>query len=154
MLRSRLPPQSVTSDNSVPDRGRAEAQRILAIEDDSATQRALKRLFESEGYDVDLAKDGTSGLAHSQEEAFSDPPRFGVCRTSLGKKFAGQITRLAPGLPIIVLSAKADVADKVVLLEMGARDYVTKPFSPRELLARARAALRSAPNGLGECLLL
>jgi PleD family two-component response regulator len=55
-------PSQVTSDNSVPDRARAEAHRILAIEDDSATQRALKRLFESEGYDVDLAKDGTSGL--------------------------------------------------------------------------------------------
>jgi DNA-binding NtrC family response regulator len=62
MLRSRLQPRSMISDSSVPDRARAEAHRILAIEDDGATQRALKRLFESEGYDVDLTKDGVSGL--------------------------------------------------------------------------------------------
>lgn len=61
-----------------------------------------------------------------------------------GQDVCLQITRVAPGLPVIVLSATADVADKVVLLEMGARDYVTKPFSPRELLARVRTALRSA----------
>ena len=55
-----------------------------------------------------------------------------------------KIDRIAPGLPIVVLSADSDVVDKVLLLEMGARDYITKPFSPRELLARLRAALRSA----------
>jgi two-component system alkaline phosphatase synthesis response regulator PhoP len=53
-----------------------------------------------------------------------------------------EIKKEAPRLPVVVLSAKADVADKVLLLELGADDYVTKPFSPRELLARVRTALR------------
>jgi hypothetical protein len=62
-----------------------------------------------------------------------------------------EITQIAPGLPIVVLSAKSEVADKVLLLEIGAHDYVTKPFSPRELLARVRAALgRSARVDLGD----
>lgn len=148
MLRTRLQSHSVTSENSVPDRAGAEAHRILAIEDDSATQRALKRLFESEGYDVDLAKDGTLGL----ELFHKRRPSAIVLDLRLpdisGQDVCRQITRVAPGLPVIVLSATADVADKVVLLEMGARDYVTKPFSPRELLARVRAALRSAQADL------
>jgi two-component system, OmpR family, alkaline phosphatase synthesis response regulator PhoP len=148
ILRSRLQSQSVTSDNSVPDPARAEAHRILAIEDDSATQRVLKRLFESEGYDVDMAKDGASGL----ELFHKTRPSAIILDLRLpdisGREVCRQITRVAPGLPVIVLSATADVADKIVLLEIGARDYVTKPFSPRELLARVRTALRSAQADL------
>jgi DNA-binding response OmpR family regulator len=144
MLRSRPQPRSMISNSSIPDRARAEAHRILAIEDDSATQRALKRLFESEGYDVDLAKDGASGLELFRKSR----PSAIVLDLRLpdisGQDVCQQIARAAPGLPVIVLSATADVADKVLLLEMGARDYVTKPFSPRELLARVRTALRSA----------
>src|SRR5713101_2904457 len=122
----------MTSHGSVPERASTGAQRILAIEDDGAVQRVLKRLFETEGYSVDLAKDGLSGL--EQKEAFCDRPRSALAG-HLGKEVCQQITRVAPGLPVIVLSAKAEVADKIMLLEMGACDYVTKPFSPRELLA-------------------
>jgi DNA-binding response OmpR family regulator len=119
-----------------------EGKRILAIEDDSAVQKVLKRLFETEGYGVDLANDGFSGLERFRKRR----PSAIVLDLSLpdisGQEVCQQITRLAPGLPVIVLSAKAEVADKIVLLEMGASDYVTKPFSPRELLARIRAAIR------------
>jgi len=132
----------MTSDGSVPERASTEALRILAIEDDDAVQRVLKRLFETEGYTVDLAKDGLSGLEHFCKTR----PSAIVLDLRLpdisGQEVCQQITRVAPGLPVIVLSAKAEVADKVVLLEMGACDYVTKPFSPRELLARLRVALR------------
>jgi DNA-binding response OmpR family regulator len=132
----------MTSGGSVPERSSTEAQRILAIEDDSAVQRVLTRLFETEGYSVDLAKDGLSGL-----ERFSKKrPSAIVLDLRLpdisGEEVCQQITRVAPGLPVIVLSAKTELTDKVVLLEMGACDYVTKPFSPRELLARVRVALR------------
>jgi DNA-binding response OmpR family regulator len=136
------------SDSSVPDHARAEAHRTLAIEDDSPTQRALKRLFQFEAYDVDLAKNGTSGLElfHKRRPSaivldlrLADISGRGVCQ---------QITRVAPSLAVIVLSATADVADKIVLLEISARDYMTKPFSPRQLLARARTALRSAQADL------
>src|SRR6202035_2448154 len=59
-----------------------------------------------------------------------------------GRDFCKEVKAQAPTLPIVVLSAASDVSDKVLLLELGADDYVTKPFSPRELLARVRAALR------------
>jgi len=117
-------------------------ETILVVEDDLAVQKALRRLFESEDYAVEVKPDGQAGLDafHSSRPAaivldlrLPGLPGHDVCR---------EIKKRAPSLPIIVLSAKTDVADKVLLLEMGADDYVTKPFSPRELLARVRAALR------------
>jgi DNA-binding response OmpR family regulator len=143
-LQSRPQPASITFD----DRASTEAQRILAIEDDSAVRRVLKRLFESEGYFVDLAKDGMSGLELFRK---SRPSAIilDLCLPDVsGQEVCQQIAPVAPGVAVIVLSAKADVADKVALLEMGAHDYMTKPFSPRELLARVRAALRSAQANL------
>jgi DNA-binding response OmpR family regulator len=117
-------------------------EKILVVEDDPAVQKALRRLFESEDYAVELAPDGKTGL-----EAFhSSPPSAVVLDLRLpglpGHDLCREIKKTAPSLPVIVLSAKADVADKVLLLELGADDYVTKPFSPRELLARVRAAVR------------
>jgi len=117
-------------------------EKILVVEDDLAVQKALRRLFESEDYAVELTPDGKTGL-----EAFrSSPPSAVVLDLRLpglpGHDLCREIKKKAPSLPVIVLSAKADVADKVLLLELGADDYVTKPFSPRELLARVRAAVR------------
>jgi two-component system, OmpR family, alkaline phosphatase synthesis response regulator PhoP len=121
---------------------RAFMERILIIEDDRAVQRALKRLFEPEGYTVISAYDGRSALAGFQASSPSvvilDLRLPGITGTDL----CCTIKRNAPSLPLLVLSAAADVADKVKLLELGADDYVTKPFSPRELLARIQAALR------------
>ena len=116
--------------------------KVLIIEDDHAVQRALVRLFQSEGYVVDVAGEGQLGL---EVFRFSHPsavlldlrlpglPGTDVCR---------EIKKEAPLVPIIVLSARTEIADKVLLLELGADDYMTKPFSPRELLARVRAAVR------------
>jgi DNA-binding response OmpR family regulator len=117
-------------------------ERILIVEDDRAVQKALKRLFEAEGFAVDIRADGKSAL-----EAFRvTPPAAIVLDLRLpamsGRDVCREIKQQAPALPIIVLSAMSDVSDKVLLLELGADDYVTKPFSPRELLARVRAALR------------
>jgi DNA-binding response OmpR family regulator len=117
-------------------------EKILIIEDDRAVQRALNRLFESEGYGVDIKADGKSAL-----EAFrAAAPAAIVLDLRLpvmsGKDVCREIKRENPELPIIVLSAVTDVTDKVLLLELGADDYVTKPFSPKELLARVRAAIR------------
>ncbi len=116
--------------------------KILVVEDDRAVQKALKRLFESEGYTVDATNDGTAGLGAFRAEQPSavvldlrlpGTPGMEVCR---------EMKNEAPSLPVIVLSAATDVVDKVLLLELGADDYVTKPFSPKELLARVRAAMR------------
>ena len=120
----------------------AGAERILVIEDDRAVQKALKRLFEAEGFAVDIAGDGAAGLEMFRAAA----PSVLVLDLSLpgtpGQDVCREISQTAPSLPIIVLSARTEEVDKVLLLELGAHDYVTKPFSPRELLARVRTAMR------------
>jgi two-component system, OmpR family, alkaline phosphatase synthesis response regulator PhoP len=120
----------------------SNSERILVIEDDRAVQKALKRLFEGEGFVVDIAGNGAAGL-----ELFrAVVPSVLVLDLSLpgtpGQDVCREISQAAPSLPIIVLSARTEVMDKVLLLELGAHDYVTKPFSPRELLARVRTAMR------------
>ena len=116
--------------------------RILVVEDDPAVQKALRRLFETEGYTVEVQSDGKSAL----DSVYSSHPAAIVLDLRLpkvsGSDVCKEIKAKAPALPIVVLSAASDVSDKVLLLELGADDYVTKPFSPRELLARVRAALR------------
>jgi DNA-binding response OmpR family regulator len=122
--------------------GSAQPERILVIEDDHAVQKALKRLFEGEGFGVEIASSGTAGL----ERFRADPPTALVLDLRLpgmsGQDVCREIKQADPSIPVVVLSAKSDVMDKVLLLEMGADDYVTKPFSPRELLARVRSAMR------------
>jgi DNA-binding response OmpR family regulator len=117
-------------------------ERILVVEDDRAVQKALKRLFEAEGFAVEISADGKSALEAYRAAA----PAAVVLDLRLpamsGRDVCREIKQQAPALPVIVLSAASDVSDKVLLLELGADDYVTKPFSPRELLARVRAALR------------
>jgi len=119
-------------------------EKILVIEDDRAIHKALKRLLEAEGFSVEFTTDGQSGLAAFRAAPASlvlldlglpKLPGIEVCR---------EIKNEAPAVPIIVLSAATDEVDKVLLLELGADDYVTKPFSPRELLARVRAIFRRA----------
>ncbi|HKU23962.1 MAG TPA: response regulator transcription factor [Candidatus Sulfotelmatobacter sp.] len=116
--------------------------RILVVEDDPAVQKALRRLFETEGYPVETQSDGKSAL----ESFRMSTPAAIVLDLRLpkvsGRDVCKDIKAVAPNVPIVVLSAASDVSDKVLLLELGADDYVTKPFSPRELLARVRAALR------------
>jgi DNA-binding response OmpR family regulator len=120
----------------------AATERILVIEDDRAVQKALKRLFEGEGFAVDIAGNGAAGLEMFRAAA----PSVLVLDLSLpgtpGQDVCREISQATPSLPIIILSARTEVMDKVLLLELGAHDYVTKPFSPRELLARVRTAMR------------
>src|SRR5208337_4469830 len=117
-------------------------EKILVIEDDLAVQRALRRTFESSGFEVTIAPDG----ALAMDVFRATLPRVVVLDLRLpgksGQDICREIKREASSVPILVLSAASDVLDKVLLLELGADDYVTKPFSPRELLARVRAALR------------
>jgi two-component system, OmpR family, alkaline phosphatase synthesis response regulator PhoP len=116
--------------------------RILVVEDDRAVQKALRRLFEAEGYGVQVAGDGASAVELFRSSAPSAVVLDLRLPGMMGRDVCSEIKQHAPAVPIIVLSAASDVSDKVLLLELGADDYVTKPFSPRELLARVRAALR------------
>src|SRR3954467_14662314 len=116
--------------------------RILVVEDDRAVQKALRRLFEAEGYGVQVASDGTSAVEMFRSSAPSAVVLDLRLPGMMGRDVCSELKQHSPAVPIIVLSAASDVSDKVLLLELGADDYVTKPFSPRELLARVRAALR------------
>jgi DNA-binding response OmpR family regulator len=115
---------------------------ILVIEDDPGIQKVLHRLFTSEGFQVKSAHDGKE--AH--EAMKGTAPEVVILDLMLpgtsGKELCKALKQIFPAVPVIVLSAVSDVTDKVLLLELGADDYVTKPFSPRELLARVQAAIR------------
>ncbi len=117
-------------------------EKILVIEDDRAIHKALKHFFEAEGYDVEFAPDGLAGVAALRAAS----PALVLLDLKLpkmpGREVCREIRQQNPSLPIIILSAAADEVDKVLLLELGADDYVTKPFSPKELLARVHAVLR------------
>jgi DNA-binding response OmpR family regulator len=117
-------------------------ETVLIIEDSRPMQRTLQRLFEADSLGVRIASDGVSGLESFRQE----PPNVVVLDLKLpglsGKELCRSFKTEMPSVPIVILSANADVDDKVVLLELGADDYVTKPFSPKELLARVRRAMR------------
>src|SRR5580704_14613828 len=115
---------------------------VLVVEDSRAMQRTLQRLFEADGLRVQIASDGIAGLESFRKHT----PNVVVLDLKLprlpGKEVCRAFKAHAAGVPIVVMSANCEVEDKVLLLELGADDYVTKPFSPRELLARVRRALR------------
>jgi len=131
---------------------------ILIVEDDPRMQKVLQRMFGDEGYQVTTAGNGRAGL-----EAFQ------ACRPAAvvldlvlphisGRELCKQLKTISNETPIIILSAISEVVDKVLLLELGADDYVTKPFSPRELMARVQAAIRrrrkpasKSSSTFGEC---
>jgi DNA-binding response OmpR family regulator len=117
---------------------------VLVVEDSRPMQRTLQRLFESDGLQVQIASDGIAGLESFRKQA----PNVVVLDLKLprlpGKELCRAFKAHAASVPVVVLSANAEVEDKVLLLEIGADDYVTKPFSPKELLARVRRAMRRA----------
>ncbi len=122
--------------------GATKPTRILIVEDEPAMVAGLRDNFEYEGYEVISAGDGTAGL----ERALVDNPDLVVLDVMMprlsGLDVCKQLKAERPGLPIIMLTARGQEIDKVVGLELGADDYVTKPFSIRELMARVKAVLR------------
>jgi DNA-binding response OmpR family regulator len=120
----------------------ARMDRILVIEDDDVLRKVLRRIFSSEGYEVDVVPDGLAGLEILRQK----PPAAVILDLrspgSSGCDLCRKIANLIPDLPLVILSTSSDVADKVRLLEMGADDYLTVPFSPRDLVARMRALIR------------
>jgi DNA-binding response OmpR family regulator len=115
---------------------------ILVVEDDLRMQKVLRRSFEIEHYAVLVAGDGKTAL----DIFLQQRPLAVVLDLMLpgvsGRELCQRFKSAAPATPVIVLSAISEVVDKVLLLELGADDYVTKPYSPRELMARVQAAIR------------
>jgi two-component system KDP operon response regulator KdpE len=115
--------------------------RILLVDDEVAIQRAVAPLLRARGYDLDLAGTGAEAL-----KAFADRrPDLIILDLGLPDMEGTEVcrrVRAQSAVPIVVLSARGAEADKVTALDLGADDYVTKPFGPEELLARVRVALR------------
>src|SRR6201998_3766238 len=117
-------------------------ETVLVVEDSRAMQRTLQRLREADSWNVEIASDGISGLESFRKQLPSAVLLDLKLPGLSGKELCREFKTIAASVPIVVLSANAEVEDKVLLLELGADDYVTKPFSPRELLARVRRAMR------------
>ncbi len=124
--------------------------RILVVEDEPGIAFALESDLQTEGYEVVLVNDGVEAVRRARSEAFDlilldvmlpNKDGFEVCREL---RHAGLRT------PILLLTAKAHEAEKIMGLDLGADDYITKPFSPRELRARIRAHLRRTESEGGE----
>jgi len=125
-------------------------EKLLVIEDDPAIQRMISDYFRHVGYDVVTAGDGEVGV----RMALNDQPTVMILDLMLpkidGLTVCRQVREKFPTLPIIMLTAKDDVVDKVLGLEMGADDYITKPFSLRELEARLKSVLRRTRTRVSE----
>jgi len=135
---------SATLNTPISELRPARVERILVIEADGALRKILRQLFSSEGYEVDVVPDGVGGLEMLRQRAPAAVILDLRHQGSLGCDLCSRIANSTPGLPLVVLSASSDVADKILLFEMGADDYVTIPFSPMELVARLRALIRRA----------
>jgi DNA-binding response OmpR family regulator len=119
-------------------------ERVLVIEDELPMRTALDDVLTSEGYRVLTAADGESGLKRALEEK-PDLILLDVMMPRLdGYAVCAELRRLSRPVPILILTAKGQVEDRVSGLDAGADDYLVKPFSTQELLARARALLRRA----------
>lgn len=120
-------------------------KRILVVDDEPSIVELIRVNLEDGGYEVGIAADGDEALERFSQEAWDlvilDLMLPGVDGIEVCRRI-----RKESQVPIIMLTAKADEIDRVLGLEMGADDYVTKPFSPRELLARVRAILRRVPD--------
>lgn len=126
--------------------------RILVVEDDARTAQFLKINLESEGFVVDVSSDGESGLFMALTNDYDAIILDNILPKKLGKDVCQEIRNKKSGVRIIILSAMSEVPDKVELLEIGADDYLTKPFSFKELTARLRALLRRSENIIGDVL--
>lgn len=120
--------------------------KILVVEDEVRIARFLQLELEHEGYDVDLAFEGRMGLKMAQESKYDVIVLDIMLPLLSGMEICRRIRQEDIQVPIIMLTAKDDVSDKVMGLDTGADDYMTKPFAIEELLARIRVAVKRRPS--------
>lgn len=137
---------------------RPEAHKILAVDDEKDIRELLSYNLIKEGFEVEFATDGEEALKKIRAKDF-DLALLDLMMPSLQGMELCRILKNDPktrDLPIIMLTAKTEEVDRILGLEMGADDYITKPFSPRELIARIKAVLRRSIKSLpeGTCIVL
>lgn len=127
--------------------------RVLVVDDDPTVSDVVRRYLEHDGCQVQLAADGATALV----AAAQDRPDLVVLDLMMpgidGLEVCRRLRRMTPDLPVVMLTALGGEADRVLGLELGADDYVTKPFSPRELVLRIRSVLRRSAPASGSAVL-
>ncbi len=124
--------------------------KILIVEDEIHLAQALQEILEKQGYSVDAVHDGQTGLAYAQDDVY-DLILLDIMLPKMnGIEVLKHLRDVKISTPILMLTAKDDVEDKVTGLDCGADDYLTKPFATKELLARARALLRRKGEVVGD----
>jgi two-component system, OmpR family, response regulator MprA len=125
--------------------------KILVVDDERAVRDSLRRALELEGYEIDLAENGREALDRLDAEPKPDALVLDVLMPGVdGLEVCRTLRRKGSRVPVLMLTARTQVEDRVEGLDAGADDYVTKPFALEELLARLRALLRRSGNGTGE----
>jgi two-component system response regulator MprA len=125
--------------------------KILVVDDERAVRESLRRALELEGYEIELAEDGAQALERLHSEQEPDAMVLDVLMPGVdGLEVSRTLRREGSRLPILMLTARTQVEDRVEGLDAGADDYLTKPFALEELLARVRALLRRTSDGSGE----
>src|SRR6267154_5515695 len=121
--------------------------RVVVVEDDPLQAESLAFILRQEGYVVELASTGAEALAVARSQPAPDAVLLDVALPDLSGVEVARRLRSGSAVPIIMLTARRNEIDKITGLDAGADDYVTKPFSPGELLARLRAQIRRRPTG-------
>jgi two-component system response regulator MprA len=127
--------------------------KILVVDDERAVRESLRRALELEGYEIELAEDGAQALELLGSDPEPDAMVLDVLMPGMdGLEVSRTVRRNGSRLPILMLTARTQVEDRVEGLDAGADDYLTKPFALEELLARVRALLRRTSDGSGQTL--
>jgi two-component system response regulator MprA len=125
--------------------------KILVVDDERAVRESLRRALELEGYEIELAGDGTEALFRLESSDEPDAMILDVLMPGVdGLEVCRRLRGTGSKLPVLMLTARTEVEDRVAGLDAGADDYVTKPFALEELLARVRALLRRTSDETGE----
>ena len=124
------------------------AMKILVVDDERAVRESLERALDLEGYEVELAVDGEAALERLDDVTPADAVILDVLMPGIdGLEVCRRLRARGNGVPVLMLTARAEVDNRVAGLDAGADDYLAKPFALAELLARLRALLRRAANG-------
>jgi DNA-binding response OmpR family regulator len=134
--------RAITSDESPPADELSASARVLVVEDEPGIVDFVRRGLEAEGYSVEAALDGTEGERLALGDSFDAIVLDLMLPGRSGLEILASLRRAKPTVPVIVLTARGEIEDRVIGLDAGAVDYLVKPFSLPELVARVRAQLR------------